>query len=352
MKKHINTLFFIIFLFLIEFISFTKEKGSFSPDKCDITSEGPVSIGDGERLFIPQARPDGLIIKYDFEDEILLNKVGNKYYPKCEKKLKYVSGYGGSGLAALFNQNYCEDETKFNLDEDFSITFYIYFLKTIASQYQILYKGNTKKTDNSFDISFNVPDRRLELMFTSKKENQKEVLFLNSIGRLSAKKWYHISIVKNNYEIVLYINGIKNNNLILTNIHIENNKYPIFLGNTKKISDEEFDYYYLDEFKIYQKSISKDYIQAEASILLGGNAPSYYEIGCSQCNITEAENNCTSISNYRLCSSIELYSGGINVLNDFGLVIPDTLVWTNAMAKEKEKYENKIGTGLCCSIIK
>lgn len=128
------------------------------------------------------------------------------------------------------------------------------------------------------------------------------------------------------------------------------NTGPLYIGNVPWFKSNVLFPFLIDELRYYNIALDKDYIQAEASPILGGIEPSYIEIGCLNCSLRKAANICHE--GYRLCTSIELHTGGYQIARSLGLITSDTNIWTNNALNDLEKYESMKGLGLCCAILK
>ena len=105
----------------------------------------------------------------------------------------------------------------------------------------------------------------------------------------------------------------------------------------------------IDEIRLYKKSLSEDYIQAEASPSLGGIEPNFLSIGCLNCSLEEANSKCNE--GYKLCTSLELHTGGYHIAKSLGLINSETYIWTHNSLDDENKNPYKKGLGLCCKII-
>ena len=93
-----------------------------------------------------------------------------------------------------------------------------------------------------------------------------------------------------------------------------------------------------------------NFIQAEASSILGLIQPNFLRIGCLDCTLNEAKNSCEE--NYRLCTSLELHSAGFQIARNLGLLSWDTHLWTFSATQDTNIYSGLKGLGLCCEKLK
>ena len=144
------------------------------------------------------------------------------------------------------------------------------------------------------------------------------------------------------------MNGILDTEAILQGGYQEN-KSPLYIGNAPWMSSQcEFPFL-MDELRYYSKALEEDYIQAEAAPALGGISPNFLKLGCSDCGIDEANSKC--VNGYRLCTSIELHTGGYQIARSLGLLSWDTHIWTHSALDNKKDYMSLKGLGLCCKVL-
>ena len=131
---------------------------------------------------------------------------------------------------------------------------------------------------------------------------------------------------------------------------------PFFIGGDPWRPAGGFDGY-LDEFRFYQRALSTDEIQAEASIALGGVEPSFVELGCMGCSLESARSTCRLA--YHLCNVRDLHSGGYMVARAMGWATSNSHIWsaeeiaaggsTNVSWAGTAPGTVHAGLGLCCA---
>lgn len=328
-------------------------ENTFTMEDCEIISEEPITFSNGQKIIIPSSIPDGLISYYSFDQSQPIDDSGNGLH--AVGKVKAGHAFGGQGSSAKFSGGeyiYIPHNEKFN-SENFTITFWLYLLDENNDDGEdicpILYKGSENELVNGPSILLDRDTKKLKIKFDT---NSNKVLELNSLSRITPKKWYHISLIlsKNKNSLELILNGIPDSSLDFGSKIVKFNKEPFYIGNTPDHLQDCHMKYYIDELRFYNKELELDYIQAEASIILGGIEPYYFRIGCLDCTLDEAEKSC--VEGYNLCTSIEMYTGGYQLARVHGLLSYNTIIWVHQTLEEKEKYIGKIGLGMCCSIIK
>lgn len=345
----------ILILFLIPIIISLKSP-EFSLNQCDFLTNGPICINNGDKIILPNNFSPNLKAYYSFDQKIAIDETGNGY--NLNGNLLSGSSLLGNGVSFLNkNGNYLYNNNIdfLNNNNEFSITFYIFLIDDYNNNNEdenvycpFISTNNNDNNDNNINILYDINDKHLKLNIFNNE--------LISYSRLLTQRWYHISITFSSNNLHLYINGIpdkhieiSNNNDKNTNNNNKNKKVNFYIGNYNKNSNCNFPYL-LDELKLYNIQLKKEYIQSESSFLLGGIENNFIRIGCIDCSIDEAEKSCEK--NYKICSSLELHTGGYQIARNLGLLNWDTHIWTRSALKEKSNYEGLTGLGMCCAQIK
>jgi len=106
----------------------------------------------------------------------------------------------------------------------------------------------------------------------------------------------------------------------------------------------------IDELRYYNIPLSENFIQAEASPVLGSIEPSFIELGCINCSLKEAAVAC--VEGYHICTSVELHTGGYQVARNMGWLSWNTHIWSHSALKNEKEFDKLKGLALCCSDLK
>ena len=315
-------------------------------------TDGPMCMDNGNRMLLPNARPDGLQFHFNFDEVKPIDTSGNHNH--AEGVIKAGTAFGGYGSSALFthsNNDYITVPHKHSFNSnDFSFTFLLYIHSSHAIHDKpyitLLHKGNDNNSTSTPSIKYNTHTHRLQINLLSNH--------MNSIAKLLPHKWFHVALIKRGHNMQLYINGIKDVAL-RTVSSFEYNEDTLYIGGTpfEENSRSEFSFL-MDELKYYTVALSEDYVQAEASPVLGGIEPSFIQVGCLKCSVREAKEACDEEKGYRLCTSIELHVAGYQVARTLGLISDSNMqIWThNVWLNEADTFNGVNGLGLCCSVLK
>ena len=326
-------------------------------EECDMLTQGPICLFNGDRILLPYNTQSDLSGYWSFDEIRPLDQSGHKNH--AIGVVKPGASFGGYGSSALFsNGNFLQvlHNDMFNTGS-FSFTFWIFMVDDYFSNDKggrlcpLIQKGNddlyAKNYERSPAIYFDRQEKNLKIYIKTAIADEGE--FILSKTKITNQRWLHISLTKNEKNVVrLYVNGILDTEAILQGGYQEN-KSPLYIGNTPWMSSQcEFPFL-MDELRYYSKALEEDYIQAEAAPALGGISPNFLKLGCSDCGIDEANSKC--VNGYRLCTSIELHTGGYQIARSLGLLSWETHIWTHSALDNKKDYMSLKGLGLCCKVL-
>jgi hypothetical protein len=338
-----------------------KNEKQFEISQCELITEGPICLSNGDRVFLPAAQPKSLIAHWSFDDSKPLDDSGNNNH--AVNSVKAGPALGGTGHSAYFsNGDFLEvpHNKQFESAVDFSISFWFYLLTEKKDENNILevlcplvQKGSDDLLNRSYSrfpaIFFDRKNKKFKIYAKTNLENVSEGEAFASNARANYKKWLHIALIKKSSIVLFYVNGILDAQMELKGEPILNNG-SLFIGNTPAFKDKCKLNFLIDEMRFYNRAIEEDYVQAEASPALGGIEPNFVQLGCFDCGIKEAINSCKE--GYKLCSSIEMHTAGYQISRAMGWIKFDTHIWTNAAVEHEKDFEGKKGLALCCVEIK
>ncbi|CAK80795.1 unnamed protein product (macronuclear) [Paramecium tetraurelia] len=163
------------------------------------------------------------------------------------------------------------------------------------------------------------------------KENSQIVA---SNMRLQPQLWYQLFLVLSDKSIKLFVNGIECAKL-QSGKAISFKKLKIGLEN-------ELPSFNLDTLKLFNRKIEEWEILASSQLFqLNGD---WVLLHCENCQFEQAKQCPFS---YHLCTTVELYSFGINIAKNMGWgVWNNTNIWSSE--SNPNKFKNKEGLALCC----
>jgi len=346
----------------------SKNEKQFSFSQCELITDGPICLLNGDRVFLPEAKPKNLIAHWSFDDAKPLDLSGNNNH--AVNSVKTGPALGGMGYSAHFSKGEFLEvpHTKQfeSASEEFSFTFWFYLLtenkdENAASlaacplvqkgQDDLLNVNKSLSYHRSPAVFFDRKQKSFKIFIktNSEKGGEGEGEVLTSNARVASEKWLHIALIKKGTKILLYVNGILDAKMDLKGSMIMNTG-SFFIGGTPALREKCKFAFLLDELRFYNQAIEEDYVQAEASPALGGIEPSFLQLGCIDCGIKQAFNSCSD--GYKLCSSIEMHTAGYQVSRAMGWLKFDTHIWTHAALQHENEFEKMKGLALCCAEIK
>jgi len=304
-------------------------------------------------------RIDGLIGYWNFEETRPLDNSGLRNH--ALNLIRPGLSFDGSGASGLFtNGDYLEvPHTKAFESDDFSITFWLFYINDYFTENKgirycpLIQKGKDdlfSKTYNRYP-SIYLDRKQNNLKTNIKTQNKSNDINLNegeffiSNSKIKHQKWIHISLIKKDKEVTLYINGIKDKSIKLENA-VQNNSESLYIGGTPWLKDQCNFPFLLDELRYYNIGISESLIQSEAAPALGGIEPNYINLGCLNCSLKEASTSCQK--GYKICSTIELHTAGYQIARSLGWIDWSTHIWTNSALKSPNSFLGFKGLGICC----
>lgn len=141
-----------------------------------------------------------------------------------------------------------------------------------------------------------------------------------TLGYIRPKKWTQITAVFTSSAIKLYLNGVLDGYIALgSGGNIKQNNKPIYIGGhpnqAKNCSLEPT----IDSVKMYNRELKVYEIQASVRQPFGIIEPSYFHLACFDCYYSQAKSKC--VTNYKLCSAADLYSGVWQAAQIMGWVV-------------------------------
>ena len=322
---------------------------------CDLSLDKGFCIYSGTNIIKPYPILTGLQGYWTFDDDMCLDYSGSNNHGL--KAVEAGHSSGGRGSSSYFKgSSYIEIPSTTSISSDvFSITFWIYLEeedtinKTGFRWCPLLQKGNDDEEAGTFErtpaILFDRHDRAIRVYITTTENTDfPEGEYLESNSRLPYQRWHHITVIRSTQKTKLYINGIFDT-VNSTEGWTKSNTSPLYLGNTPaKVSGCPISFL-MDELRYYNRELKEDEIFSESYGALGQIESRFILLGCAQCNLNDASNACDS--GYHLCTSIELHSGGYDVVRAMGWDQLSPTVWSYS-ALDTTYDDSVLGLGVCC----
>lgn len=315
---------------------------------CEEDASGAICFGDNsEHVLLPDALQPGVVGMWTFDSASPIDTSGNDNHGMAS--LQAGPALAGQGSSAhFFKSNFMVVRSSESLKlQDFSYTFWIHLLDDASGPRQglrvcpLLRKGGAESRVE--DGQTPLPPAPAIFLDRQSRHLRIEVgtvggppgLMANlgtegfdSNARLNKGRWYHIAVVRMNGQrrTRLYVNGVLDASQS-TNGFTAPNAGPLYIGGDPSTGDQCNVPMYIDEMKIYNRPLSHDEIQAEASPALAGVEPSFLRLACTDCPLEMAMQNCPDT--YHICNSLELHMGGYQVAHALGYLKHGGHVWSH-----------------------
>jgi len=313
--------------------------------QCDVDTSGPICLGGQEQLLLPNALQGGLIGFWNFDKSQPIDVSGNRNHGVGT--IQAGPSMAGQGSSAFFHQNFLEipGAAQFH-QQDFTYAFWVYLINDggTGSPHEgfricpILRKGLDKyqigiesmKTYAATPaVLFDRITHSLRVEIATGSTDSAVAEAFESNARLKLGRWYHLAVVRLDSlrSTRLYVNGILDSSQS-TPGYLQVNDEGLFVGSDPLVKDKCNVPMYVDNLKVYNRAVSPDEIQAEASPALNGIEPSFIRLACVSCSLETAVKNCPE--GYHVCSSLELHMGGYQVARILGWLNKGTHVWSHS----------------------
>jgi hypothetical protein len=331
----------------------------FDNTECDLISDGPICLFNGDRVLLPFATPKGLVGYWNFDEIRPLDNSGNRNHGAGV--VKPGPAFGGFGSSAQFTggEYVTVPFTPAFQSSDFSVTFWLFVVQDFFTSSKgirycpLVQRGNddlfAKNYHRSPALYYDRKEKNLKFYVKTNSDDASQGESLLSNARITTQRWMHIAIIKSDNKLKLYVNGILDNSSILK-ATAETTNSPLYIGNVPWLKDQCDFPFLIDEMRYYNIAVSEDTIQAEASPVLGGIEPSFLQLGCMNCSLKDASQAC--VDGYRLCTSIELHTGGYQIARSMGWLNWNTHIWTHGALKTPGDFDKLKGLALCCAELK
>jgi len=331
----------------------------FDNSECDLISDGAICLFNGDRVLLPYATPRGLVGYWNFDEIRALDNSGNRNHGVG--RVKSGPAFGGFGSSGFFSSgDYIQiPASPAFKSTDFTVTFWLFVVQDFFTSSKgirycpLVQRGNddlfAKTYQRSPAIYYDRKDKNLKVLVKTANEEAPQGEFVITNARVGSQRWLHIAVVKLDTKLKVYVNGILDSQILLKS-SVEQINSPLYIGNVPWLKDQCDFPFLVDEMRYYNIAVEEDRIQAEASPILGGIEPSFLQLGCMNCSLKEASQSC--VEGYRLCTSIELHTGGYQIARSMGWLNWNTHLWTHGALKTPSDFNNLKGLSLCCAELK
>jgi len=340
---------------LVESVDAGKAEQLSTAGQCELSKPGPICVDGGKKVIAMDAAPRGLVARYTFDDANGLDSSGKANH--ALKAPAFGPGVGGHGHAARFvGTDFLEVKNHPSYSEagpTFSLEMWMYLRTDSTGDWRTVTHKGGRDEERTPTLFLEPLTRGIEFFVSTSDTSQPmgERLWSNSF--IPLHRWTHVAAVAEGHSLRLYINGLLDSENTTVGTILQNTG-PVFLGGDPWRPTGGFDGY-IDEYKMYNRALTTDEVQAAASFALGGVEASFLELGCMGCPLDSAKGTCRA--SYHLCNQRDMYSGGLMVARSMGWATSNSHIWTAEEAQLMDANSSwtgstpgtvKQGLGLCC----
>jgi Concanavalin A-like lectin/glucanases superfamily len=322
---------------------------------CDVSVDTGICIYSESNVIKPLGVPDSLTGYWSFDDNQGLDYsgLGNNANTAASPGMSF-NGRGSS--AKFLGNDYISVPSTVSISSKvFSLTFWVYMFiedtinRTGLRYCPILQKGNDDETTETYErtpaIFFDRQTTMLKIyVTTTQSQDFPEGEYLESYAHIPYERWTHITVIRTTQRITLYVNGIfdqQNNTYGWT----DPNSSPLYIGGSPSKGTECPMPFLIDELRYYTREVTTSEIFSESTGSLGQMESRFMTLGCVKCTLDTASASCSD--GYHLCTTIELHSGGYDIVRAMGWYQISAEVWSyNALGTDYDT--NELGLGVCC----
>jgi hypothetical protein len=312
--------------------------GSVFP-QCFSTPNG--ICGDGGRtVHTLDAKQPELIGWYTFDDAFGIDSSGNANHARNPPP-NVGPGHDGRGQSAHLSgadSFVVPHSIDYEGIRQLTVSFWIYLLTDSTDSWRVVFRKGDAQTELTPTLLLFPDSRKLHIRLSTSDPTKHG---LDSITAVPLRRWTHIAVSLNYNVISLYINGIKDNEGMVTG-EVLLNTGSWYIGKDPFMAGTGM---FLDNLKFYSHALDERALQVEASSALPGLGPNFLRLGCKSCTMRQSVEKCASSGGYHLCRQMELYGGGLMVARAMGYLDMSSEYWSAEDAEPDIQLEK---LGLCC----
>ncbi|CAA9986611.1 conserved Plasmodium protein, unknown function [Plasmodium knowlesi strain H] len=319
-------------------------------------------LGGTSTVVTSNSVPKGLIAKWTFDDMYALDYSWNNNH--MHKLVRAAPGFNGRGYSGAFVGDnsglvHAGDTLK---TKQFTIVFWIYLLERPTNNFRNVLSQIHKGEETIAVLLYPHVNKLSVRVLTDQSSNEG----MSSMGQIPLRRWTNIAISMDDTKVEIYINGVLDNSvLIKQSVKDKANGNVDANGNRSGNADDSIEgrggditigknmHYssfngYLDELYFFNRSLNRTEINSFAlTSVTGIHDPEFVYVGSYGCDYATSMRVDLCKENYHLCSSFQLYSGGIHYARINGILTATSNLWSSDVSENSvESGEKRIA--LCC----
>jgi len=307
------------------------------------------AAGATSTLVSPLATKSDLVLWYQFDKSLPVDDSGHRRHltdaNSVLSPLTVGPGLLGQGGSAHFDGRTGrvvaggEDLST----EAFTVTLWLYLLEDSVGGWRTIFSRGSDAEQLAPALLLRPDERRLHVRASPAGADGGA---LDSTGILPLRRWTHVAVVCTGSVLRLYVNGLKDGEVILESPPSSNAAAALNLGKDPWRAGTKA---FLDDFRWYAAALTPPDIKALAYASLTGMGSDFVQLGCTSCKFTEAVSHCGE--RHHLCSVQELFSGGLHTARTMGWLSTSPEVWyhTAGATSDSDHFDDTEKLGLCCA---
>ncbi|GAB64859.1 hypothetical protein PCYB_032700, partial [Plasmodium cynomolgi strain B] len=323
-------------------------------------------LGGTSTVVTSNSVPKGLIAKWTFDDMYAVDYSWNNNH--MHKLVRAAPGFNGRGYSGAFvgdNSGLVHAGNTLKTTQ-FTIVFWIYLLERPTNNFRNVLSQIHKGEERIAVLLYPHVNKLSVRVLTEQNSNEG----MSSMGQIPLRRWTNVAVKMDHTKVQLYINGVLDNSVLIkqgiavkgeaeadaradvkadananANDDVEERGGDITIGKNMHYSSFNG---YLDELYFFNRSLSKSEIISFAlSSVTGIHDTEFVYVGSYECDYATSMRADLCKENYQLCSSFQLYSGGIHYARVNGILTATSNLWSSDVSENAvESGEKRIA--LCC----
>ncbi|EUD65264.1 hypothetical protein C922_04393 [Plasmodium inui San Antonio 1] len=319
-----------------------------------------ICLGGTSTVVTSNSVPKGLIAKWTFDDMYAVDYSGNNNH--MHKLVRAAPGFNGRGYSGAFvgdNSGLVHAGATLKTTQ-FTIVFWIYLLERPTNNFRNVLSQIHKGEETIAVLLYPHVNKLSVRILTEQKSNEG----MSSMGQIPLRRWTNIAIRMDDMKVELYINGVLDNSVLIRREVADKEEAYVKADVDAKADagDEERGgditigknmHYssfngYLDEVYFFKRSLNKsEIISFSLPSVTGIHDTEFVYVGNYECDYATSMRADLCKENYHLCSSFQLYSGGIHYARVNGILTATSNLWSSDVSENAvESGEKRIA--LCC----
>lgn len=305
-----------------------------------LTMPNGMCADGGRSVLTRDATQPKLVGRYSFDDAHGLDHSGNANHA-LNPPPDVGPGHDGRGQSAHFSGTdgfVIPHSSQYDGLRQMTVGFWIYLLTDSTDSWRVVFRKGDEQTELTPTLLLFPDSRKLHARLSTTDSTKNG---LDSVTSIPLRRWTHVAVVVNYNVLSIYINGVKDNEGVITG-EVQINTGSWYLGKDLHLPGTGM---FMDNFKVYSHALDEHTIQIEASSALPGVGPNFVRLGCKSCEQNQAIEACAATGGYHLCRRAELHGGGLMVARAMGYLDMATDEWAAEDTASEIQLEK---LGLCC----